>query len=615
MAARRGKLNLADYALIIEPDPAQAAQYSYVIEQRGIVPVVAATGAEALFEVRRLGPPSLIVTEASLRYDDGLAVLSEIRFEVSPQTAPAVVIVDSRETHNAAARSMIKLGISVLLPRLHKLTAFEQAIDRTLKREPPEPAGFPPSPLPGSQGSPPEVPARMAADPLVQQLAEMPGLHNVSSEDLRQLANSTAQAFGAAIVLIWLDLGNRSFFELHLAPTVDEKSPLRVVSRWASVRRLIGDRLLEVRDVAEHAAFAGTPLLPGGLSAALVGAPLTLDGALVGAIAVVQPRVVGRLPAGRAEVLLFWAQRISGDLERMRPGLRDLVPPRGPSRSISPTAALESLANTIDLGFMISDDSGLICVANPALSVHLGLEDALPIGQRRAAVLRRLASARGVEDGVVSAIVGASHVSPRGFDFVVRAPQERVLRWRSRSIDLHDRQGLLDEFSDVTPEAEQARASDALIRVDAFTGLPNRVAIMDEIGRETARALRTGDPFSVAVFALDHLQSGDGGRGMEAFRNVARTLRATARRYDLAARLDHSRLLVLVCESTADQALVFCERFASEVRSTTLPNLPPATVSGGVAQFQLGRGVQELLDGASAKLSEARRMGGDRIVG
>jgi GGDEF domain-containing protein len=509
---------------------------------------------------------------------------------------------------------MITLGISALLPRSHKLSAFEQAIDRTLKREVPEPAEPPPSHPPLSQTSVPEVPTQIASDPLAQQLAEMPGLGTLSKEELRKITTATAQAFDTAIALLWLDLGRQSFFELSLAETVDASSPLRVINRWAPVRRLIGNAVIEVPDIAEHAAFAATPLLPGRSSATLAGAPLTLNGAVVGAIAIVQPHSVGRLRAGISEALLFWAQRISSDLERLRPRPREPTVSRGPSIGVSPSTALETLAKTIDLGFMVSDDSGMVCFANPALSVLLGLGNASSNRQTRAAALHHLASARGVEGGVVSAIVGASGMLQE-FDFVVHCPEKGVLRWRGRCIDLEDRQGMLDEFSDVTRQVNQARASEALVRVDAFTGLPNYTAIVDTLGRETARALRTGEPFSIALFALDPVQWVDGVQSREAFRNVAWTLRAIARRYDLAARLDHSRLLALVSQATAPQAEAFCERFASEVRHKVLPNLPPVTVSGGVVQFDAGRGIEELLEDASAKLGEARRLGGDRIVG
>jgi diguanylate cyclase (GGDEF)-like protein len=619
-------MRVAAYALIVEPDPARAAQYSYLIERRGIAPVVAKTGAEALSEVARLGPPALIVAEATLPDHDGLGLLSQIRTTVPLEAAQAVLIIGSRETYEAAARLMITLGISALLSRSHKASAFEQAIDRTLVCEVHQPVGPQPPPEPPSQALVHRAPDRIASDPRVQELAEMPGLRTLSGEELQRITTATAQVFGTAIALLWLDLGKHSFFELRLSDAVDASSPLRVISRWAPVRRLIGTAAIEVPDVAEHVAFARTPLLPGRSPAALAGAPLTLDGAVVGAVAIIQPRSVGRLPAGSSEALLVWAQRISADLERLRSRPRGAPVSRGPQVSGppvsrgssivgSPSTALESLAKTIDFGFMISDDSGMVCFANPALSVHLGLGNVCPNGQTRAAVLRHLAEARGVEDGVVSAIVGASGTSPQELEFVVQGPDKVVLRWSGRSIDLHDRQGMLDEFSDVTRQANQARASEALARVDALTGLPNSAAIVDTLGRETARALRTGEPFSVAVFALDRVQWDNGMRGKEAFRNVAWTLRAAARRYDLAARLDHSRLLALISQATAGQARTFCERFMGEVRHRALPNLPPLTVSGGVAQFDGGRGIQELLADASAKLGEARRLGGDRIVG
>jgi len=279
------------------------------------------------------------------------------------------------------------------------------------------------------------------------------------------------------------------------------------------------------------------------------------------------------------------------------------------------TVVFESLAATLDSGLLVTDESGAACFANAALLRLLEFPTARLAGQSRALLLRNLSTARGADDRVVSAIVGARQSASSQVTFVVQRPERRVLRWRGRVVDLGGAAGHLDEFNDVTVEVDRAEKREALVRVDAFTGLANRASIDDALGREISRALRSGVPFSIVLFAVDHLRLGDdSARGAEAFRKVAWLLRSTARGHDLAARLDRLRLIVVLSETTGDQARLFTERFFAEVRKIAQPGSPPITVSGGVAQFDGERAVPELLREATAKLAEARRLGGDRFL-
>ncbi len=604
------------WALIIEPDSARAAQYSYLAEQKGLKPSVARSAGEAEFAVLRLNPLGLILAEAVLPDGSGLALLKRIRETVPKAQAPAIILVDSRDGYEAAARSMISLGITGLLPHSHSMSTLEKAIDRALQgahaSEPPPRA---PDDLPEKvEHLPIPIPEHLSSQPLVQQLASLPGLGAITRESLRKLASDTAHAFGTAIALVWLDSGRQSYFELHLAEGVPLTSTLRVPTRWAPVRRLIGGTPLYVSDVAEHPAFKLQSLLPGAQAAALAGAPLASGGAVMGAVAIVQPHVVGRPGPRLLEPLLFWAQRISGDLERLTPAPvpeREAFPP--PSPELPVALLLEGLVEGLDTALMITDESGVVRFANAAMTSLLAAGGGLLVGRTRAIVLRDLATVGGVEDGIVSSIVGARQNLPRESELVVEYPKRRVLLWRARAIDLAGRSAQWDEFADVTGQFEKAQAREALVRIDAFTGLANRAALEEALGREIARALRTGMPFSVAVFSVDNLRLTEAGRGEQIFRNVAWLLRSTARPYDLVARLDRLRLLAVLSDTTGDQARIFAERFRNEVRRMALPDLPPTTVSGGVAQFDGERSMREMLQEASVKLAEARRLGGDRV--
>src|SRR5947209_11266232 len=132
------------YALVIQPSPTRAAQCAFLIEKASLTPVTCRGVAETLFQVERLGPPALIVSEAALPDGDGLALLRKLRQMPGFGAAPAIVIVETRAAHDSAARQMIQLGITALMLGWHKLPALEKAIRAAISAsQPPEPAAPP----------------------------------------------------------------------------------------------------------------------------------------------------------------------------------------------------------------------------------------------------------------------------------------------------------------------------------------------------------------------------------------------------------------------------------------------------------------------------------------
>jgi PleD family two-component response regulator len=595
----------ATHALIVEPDAARAAQYSHLLERRGLAPTVVESGEEALFALSHLGPLALIVIEAALPDGDGLSFLQEIRGSLREETAPAILIVGTRNAHDKAARAMIRLGVTALLPPSHTMGGLEKAVDRAVnRRAEPDAAAFTPDELlPETE---PPAPSIVGSHPLVRELALLPGLRFDTDEELHALATSTARTFGAAVGMIWVESGQRSRFGLHLEDAVPQRSPLRETERWTPVRSAIGDAPLFVADVMQHEALRRAPLLPDRSSATLLGAPLVVEGRTVGAVAILQPHVVGRLGRDLARPLSFWAQRLSGDLQlRHRPAAHAAARPAPAPRP----GIAETIAEMLGVGLLVSDRAGIVCFANGAVGRLLGVTLPRWIGETRALVLRNLGTAAGADDGVVSAVVGAHDGLPQEMEFEVQHPQRRILQWRARFIELASGTGILDEFADVTLEAERSRAKDALVRIDESTGLPNKEGAEDALGREVARSLRSGVPFSVALFALDGAQIGASRE--ESFKQVAWLLRSTARRYDYVARLDALRLVAVLAETPADHARALAQRFLAQVRG---PAGLQATVSAGIAQFDAGRNIQEILRDASLKLSEAKRLGGNRVA-
>jgi diguanylate cyclase (GGDEF)-like protein len=204
-----------------------------------------------------------------------------------------------------------------------------------------------------------------------------------------------------------------------------------------------------------------------------------------------------------------------------------------------------------------------------------------------------------------------------GVSLVVRgALLERRLRWllsreRSALASLTDR------------EAELARLNERLMedsRRDPLTGMRNRRALADELpgleaghqarGDSLALALCDVDRFKIYNDELGHLA------GDQALRAIAATIRGSLRGKDMAYRFGGEELLIVLPDTTAEEALSAAERVRTAVQSAALPH--PAgidgvlTVSIGVAAGHADCGT--LLARADAALYSAKHSGRNRVV-
>ncbi len=594
------------YGLIIEPDAVRAAQYSYQVERSHLRPTIARTAGEAHFQVRRLSAPELIIAQAVLPDSDGVSLLRKLREHVSPARAPAVLIFNSRAEHDAAARLMIPAGINVLLPQWHSMLSFQKAVGQLLASAHPSNSDvaieFSDAPYPTLRLG--------AGEPLLEQLAslQLPS-KALLDDELEEVAAGLARIFNTPIAMLWLETERRTQFKLHLDPLFPATSSVRAPGLWASLRSLLRDGPLQVSDVTHNVSLARSPLIGVGALGCFAGAPLKMpNGRNVGAIAIVDSQVGGIAPQV-VRPLAAWAERLSSGLLALpaKPSPpRKLV--RSTAKSVSGQAALESLANWLDSALLVSDGSGMVCFANRAFGELVGVDTPV-IGLPRTEVLTALCTAGGADEIVVNAMIDGGAGPPARDEFVLVKPKRRVLRWQSKEIEFGSCLGRVDQLDDFTVQIDREMVREELVRIDAWTGLMNRVGAREALGREIARSLRTGDPFSVALFQLDDLEQHDGSTAQQLIRSVAWVLRATLRGYDFAVRFDSERLLAVLPAANAENARSFCQRFQREIRSMAMPDLPRVTISAGVAQFDAGRNGEDLYNLAADGLAEARRQG------
>ena len=157
---------------------------------------------------------------------------------------------------------------------------------------------------------------------------------------------------------------------------------------------------------------------------------------------------------------------------------------------------------------------------------------------------------------------------------------------------------------------------------DALTSLANRREALEQFVIEYQRFLRNARSFSVLLMDIDLFKSVNDNYGHhvgdELITLVARTLREQCRKVDTLARWGGEEYLVLLPETTTEEAMSSANRIreAFSVRSvSTEQGQVQATISVGVASIRGSESIDRLLQRADEALYRAKSEGRNRACG
>jgi diguanylate cyclase len=180
----------------------------------------------------------------------------------------------------------------------------------------------------------------------------------------------------------------------------------------------------------------------------------------------------------------------------------------------------------------------------------------------------------------------------------------------------HLRRRLDDAESSLQCKSEELQSYMTEARTDSLTGLPNRRALDDELGRRIAAYRRQGTPLAVLLVDVDRFKSVNDTYGHhigdQVLKVVADSLRQAVRDCDLLARYGGEEFAVLVAGGTPEEFMSAAERVRQfvEQRPVRCEGIElRTTISCGVAEASGGEEIASLLRRADEALYASKSGG------
>lgn len=200
-----------------------------------------------------------------------------------------------------------------------------------------------------------------------------------------------------------------------------------------------------------------------------------------------------------------------------------------------------------------------------------------------------------------------------------------VQSYRPRAYTREDLELLEAVAAYVAGHVEQARLYGQAVQLsltDVLTGLGNARLLQQELGRELARARRSGRPLALLMVDSDDLKPINDQFGHQAgdryLTLLADVLRRFLRAGDVATRYAGDEFVILLPETGLEEATRVASRLCAAVAATPLTLEGRAiytSVSVGVATFPgSGETEQELMEAVDRALYAAKRSGKGRIA-
>lgn len=160
----------------------------------------------------------------------------------------------------------------------------------------------------------------------------------------------------------------------------------------------------------------------------------------------------------------------------------------------------------------------------------------------------------------------------------------------------------------------RTRELEELTRHDPLTGLYNRRAFREHLKALLGEAQRRNRPLSLAFFDIDQFKTINDtlghAEGDNVLRTVGKCMAETKRNHEIAARIGGDEFCVLMIDTPADEAKVYCERLLAVLKERISPAISIGIAQTGPEDYVSG---DELMRAADNLMYAVKTSGNGRI--
>ena len=212
-------------------------------------------------------------------------------------------------------------------------------------------------------------------------------------------------------------------------------------------------------------------------------------------------------------------------------------------------------------------------------------------------------------------------LGPTRRDITVRAEGYDFIKDANDKDELIVRANALLKIKELKDKVERVSTTDDL------TGLHNRKYLQERLEEEISRSRRYGTKLSCILFDLDFFKVVNDMYGYEwgdiLLRNIANKLNAMIRKEDILTRYGDEEFLLVLPNTSEDNAFLFGERFRREVEKMEFipageEEAHRVTISGGISTYPCMKDVDEdantVIRYAEHALYNAKHRGKNKII-
>ncbi len=166
-------------------------------------------------------------------------------------------------------------------------------------------------------------------------------------------------------------------------------------------------------------------------------------------------------------------------------------------------------------------------------------------------------------------------------------------------------------------KSKKAEHFETAAKTDYLTGALNRYAFYTHINDEIERSVRKGRVFCMAMLDIDDFKKINDTyghrRGDEVLVEFCRLVTSRLRAMDRFNRWGGEEFILLMPETTLDEALAITERIRKEVYEYDFGLDKPLTVSIGLTQNRENDNIESLVERIDEAMYNAKRLGKNRV--